>query len=63
MRHDVLLRRTILTISLLLLILTGIPRADVTAGGPAAGERLVILFTHDLHSYFLPHRVATPGGP
>ncbi len=63
MRHDVLSRRTILAIGLILLILTGIPRADVAAGGPAAGERLVILFTHDLHSSFLPRRVAAPGGP
>ena len=63
MRYDVLSRRTILAIGLLLLIVTGIPRADTAAGEPAAGERIVILFTHDLHSYFLPHRVAAPGGP
>jgi 2',3'-cyclic-nucleotide 2'-phosphodiesterase (5'-nucleotidase family) len=62
MRYDLLLRRSILAISLFLLILSGIPRTDVAAGEPA-GERLVILFTHDLHSYFLPHRVASPGGP
>ncbi len=63
MRHNDLLRRTILAIGLLLLILSGIPRADIAAGDPVAGERLVVLFTHDLHSYFLPHRVAVPGGP
>jgi 5'-nucleotidase/UDP-sugar diphosphatase len=62
MRHDSLLRRTIPAIGLLLLILTGIPRADVSAGEPANGERLVILFTHDLHSSFLPRRVAASGG-
>ncbi|HPK54240.1 MAG TPA: bifunctional UDP-sugar hydrolase/5'-nucleotidase, partial [Smithellaceae bacterium] len=26
------------------------------------GRELVLLFTHDLHSYFLPHRILTPGG-
>ncbi len=62
MRHDVLTRRTILAIGLLLVMLSGIPLADGVAGGPAAGERLVILFTHDLHSSFLPRRVAAPGG-
>lgn len=36
--------------------------AGVAAAAPAGPERLVILFTHDLHSYFLPERVATPGG-
>ncbi len=62
MRHDVLMRRTIPAIAILLLILSGVPRADVVAGEPAAGERLVILFTHDLHSSFLPRRVAVPDG-
>jgi len=28
----------------------------------ADGKRIAILFTHDLHSYFLPHRVPAPGG-
>ena len=46
-----------------LLMITAIPRDGVAAGGPAAGERLVILFTHDLHSYCLPERVAAPKGP
>ena len=62
MSHRFFLRRTILAIGILLLILTGVPRADVAAGGTAARERLVILFTHDLHSSFLPRRVAVPGG-
>ncbi len=63
MSHRFFVRRMILAIGILLLILGGVPRADVTAGGPAARERLVILFTHDLHSYFLPQRVAATGGP
>jgi 5'-nucleotidase/UDP-sugar diphosphatase len=62
MRDRFFVRRTILAMGVLLLILAGIPRADVAAGGPAARERLILLFTHDLHSYFLPQRVATPGG-
>jgi 5'-nucleotidase/UDP-sugar diphosphatase len=40
------------------MILAGASRAEC-----AALERLVILFTHDLHSYFLPQRVAAPDGP
>src|SRR5512140_194899 len=63
MHHRFSARRTILTIGVLLLILAGVPQADVVAGEPAARERLVVLFTHDLHSYFLPQRVAVPGGP
>ena len=63
MSHRFFVRRMIPAIGILLLILAGVPRADVAAGGPAARERLVILFTHDLHSYFLPQRVAAPGGP
>ncbi len=26
------------------------------------GKKIAILFTHDLHSYFLPHRISAPGG-
>ncbi len=63
MSHRFFVRRTIPAIGILLLILAGVPRADVAAGGPAACERLVLLFTHDLHSYFLPQRVAVSGGP
>ncbi len=63
MHHRFSAGRTILTIGVFLLILAGVPPGDVAAGGPAARERLVILFTHDLHSYFLPQRVAAPGGP
>jgi 2',3'-cyclic-nucleotide 2'-phosphodiesterase (5'-nucleotidase family) len=47
----------------LLMIATGFPRMDAATGGTTARERLVILFTHDLHSYFLPQRVAAPDGP
>jgi len=63
MRHTFFLRRMVPAIFALLMIATGIPRMDVAAGSPAARERLVILFTHDMHSYFLPQRVATPDGP
>jgi 2',3'-cyclic-nucleotide 2'-phosphodiesterase (5'-nucleotidase family) len=63
MKHRFFLRRTILAMGVLLLILAGIPRMDSATGGSSARERLVILFTHDLHSYFLPQRVAVPGGP
>lgn len=47
----------------LIVIIAGFLHGQTAAGGPAAGERLVILFTHDLHSYFLPQRVAAAGGP
>ena len=46
-----------------LLMIAAIPWNGAAAGGPAAPERLVILFTHDLHSYCLPERVAAPEGP
>ena len=62
MRRHRFLRRAIPGIVALLLILAGFPKADAVSGQPAAGERLVILFTHDLHSYFLPQRVAAPDG-
>ena len=63
MRHRSFLRRMIPAIVALLMITTGVPRMGLAAGEPAAREQLVILFTHDLHSYFLPQRVATPDGP
>jgi 5'-nucleotidase / UDP-sugar diphosphatase len=63
MRHAFFLRRMIPAIFALLMIATGFLQVDVAAGEPAARERLIILFTHDLHSYFLPQRVATPDGP
>ena len=63
MRHPFFLRKMVPAIVALLMIAAGIPRTDAAAGEPAARERLVILFTHDLHSYFLPRRVATPDGP
>jgi 5'-nucleotidase/UDP-sugar diphosphatase len=62
MRRHRFLRRVIPGIVALLLILAGFSRADAVSGQPAAGERLVILFTHDLHSYFLPQRTAAPDG-
>ncbi|MBA4423556.1 MAG: bifunctional metallophosphatase/5'-nucleotidase, partial [Syntrophus sp. (in: bacteria)] len=63
MRHRFFLRKMIPAMVALLMIATGFPGMDVTAGEPAARERLVILFTHDLHSYFLPQRIAAPDGP
>ncbi|MHB8770279.1 MAG: bifunctional metallophosphatase/5'-nucleotidase [Syntrophales bacterium] len=63
MQHRFSVPKTILTIVIILLISTGAPPAVVTAGTPPPGERLVILFTHDLHSYLLPQAVASPGGP
>ena len=63
MRCTFFLRSMIPAIVALLMITTGVPRMGLAAGEPAARERLVILFTHDLHSYFLPQRVAAPDGP
>ncbi len=48
----------LLTLSLLLIIITG---GDSDSQGRGSRE-LVILFTHDLHSYFLPHGVLTEDG-
>ena len=62
MRRHRFLQRAIPGIVALLLILAGFPRADAASGQPAASERLVILFTHDLHSSFLPQRAAAPDG-
>ena len=47
-----------LIISLALLSLA----AGSTAGEADKGRDLMILFTHDLHSYFLPHRILTSEG-
>ena len=63
MRHPFFLRGMVPAMVALLVIATGFPRMDVATGGTTARERLVILFTHDLHSYFLPQRVAAPDGP
>ena len=63
MQRPFFLKRMVPAIVALLVIAAGIPWNDVPAGEPAVRERLVILFTHDLHSYFLPQRIATPDGP
>jgi 2',3'-cyclic-nucleotide 2'-phosphodiesterase (5'-nucleotidase family) len=47
-----------LTLSLLLIIIF----AGNAASAGSADKELVILFTHDLHSYFLPHRILTEEG-
>lgn len=49
---------TVFIFSLLFIFLSG---EYCAAQGPGSRE-LVILFTHDLHSYFLPHRVLTEDG-
>jgi 5'-nucleotidase/UDP-sugar diphosphatase len=48
----------VLTFSLSLILITG---GDSVGQGKGSRE-LVILFTHDLHSYLLPHRVLTEDG-
>jgi len=48
----------LLTFSLLLIIIAG---GDSNSQGRGSRE-LVILFTHDLHSYLLPHKVLTQDG-
>ena len=48
----------LLTFSLLLIIIAG---GDSDGQGKGSRE-LVILFTHDLHSYLLPHKVLTQDG-
>ena len=62
MRHPLLTCRLLPAAVLVLALLAGVVPAGVAASAPGGPERLVILFTHDLHSYFLPERVATPGG-
>ncbi len=49
---------SVLFLSLFFIFLSGV---DCVAQGPGSRE-LVILFTHDLHSYFLPHRVLSQDG-
>jgi 2',3'-cyclic-nucleotide 2'-phosphodiesterase (5'-nucleotidase family) len=49
---------SVLFLSLFFIFLSGV---YCVAQGPGSRE-LVILFTHDLHSYFLPHRVLTQDG-
>lgn len=46
------------TLSLLLIVVTSVG----IAYGRAGQKDLVILFTHDLHSYFLPHHILTGEG-
>ena len=64
MKHPFFLRKIVPAIVALLMIAAGagIPRMALAAGEPGARERLVILFTHDMHSYFLPRRIAAPDG-
>lgn len=52
----------VLILFALLLTAAGIPGADSQTGRADQARRVVILFTHDLHSYFLPQRVAAPDG-
>ncbi|MBA4396050.1 MAG: bifunctional metallophosphatase/5'-nucleotidase [Syntrophus sp. (in: bacteria)] len=56
-------KKTVLIIFCLLLALTlGGSREDVRAQAAPSDGKLSIVFTHDLHSYFLPHEVFTGEG-
>jgi 2',3'-cyclic-nucleotide 2'-phosphodiesterase (5'-nucleotidase family) len=50
----------------ILLLVCSLSLLFITTGSIAfagsAGKDLIILFTHDLHSYFLPHRILTAEG-
>jgi len=63
MRNLFFVRGLIAALVALLVMVIGFPQKDIAAGEPAVRERIVILFTHDLHSTFLPRRVAAPSGP
>lgn len=52
-------RNVFIVIFTLLLVCTLLSSASAQDKG---GRELVILFTHDLHSYFLPHRILTDDG-
>jgi 5'-nucleotidase/UDP-sugar diphosphatase len=43
-------------------LLVFVPAAFVFAAAEKGDRELTILFTHDLHSYFLPHRILTAEG-
>jgi len=47
---------------LILLFLLVLPSAGLKAADVCSEKELMILFTHDLHSYFLPHRILTENG-
>lgn len=47
---------------LILLFLLALPSAGLTVAEKNSEKELMILFTHDLHSYFLPHWVLTEDG-
>jgi 2',3'-cyclic-nucleotide 2'-phosphodiesterase (5'-nucleotidase family) len=47
---------------LILLFLLALPFAGLTVPDINSEKELVILFTHDLHSYFLPHKILTVEG-
>ena len=63
MKRPFYTRRWVLAVVVLLIAAIGFPRIGIAAGAPTARERIVILFTHDLHSYFLPRRLAATDGP
>jgi 5'-nucleotidase / UDP-sugar diphosphatase len=62
MRYPAFLRRTLPALFALILLMVLFSGTASPAGQAAVHERLVILFTHDLHSYFLPQRVASSDG-
>jgi len=47
---------------LILLFLLALSSNGFTADKTDAQRELMILFTHDLHSYFLPHRILNKEG-
>ncbi|MFA5323694.1 MAG: hypothetical protein WC373_13565, partial [Smithella sp.] len=47
---------------LILLFLPALTSAGLTTAESNTRKELMILFTHDLHSYFLPHRILTQEG-
>ena len=62
MRYPVFWRRTIPALFALTLFGVLFSVTVMPAGQAPGRERLVLLFTHDLHSYFLPQRVAASDG-
>jgi 2',3'-cyclic-nucleotide 2'-phosphodiesterase (5'-nucleotidase family) len=54
-------KTALIVLTILLALATVSGRGDVRADVPSAGQ-LSIVFTHDLHSYFLPHEVFTGEG-
>ena len=54
--------RTKIFFVLALLFILTLPSVGLTAAEARPEKELMILFTHDLHSYFLPHKILTDEG-